>query len=228
MDFIPHHFRITFGSDLFICLLMDCPLCHTPLQKQLDPYYFDCHICRALVKHKSFYLSPEAERREYLLHENDVEDRRYQQFVSPITDFIFGHYGAGDAGLDFGCGTGPVISKLLLDRGFNIKQYDPFFAPDVSTLRGIYDYIVLCEVAEHFHRPDQEFRQLAAMLKHEGRLLMMTLLYQDDIDFVHWRYRQDDTHVFIYRRETIDFLGAAYSLYPELVTERFISLKKVV
>jgi len=31
-------------------------------------------------------------------------------------------------GLDFGAGTGPVISKVLKDKGYCIAQYDIFFS----------------------------------------------------------------------------------------------------
>jgi 2-polyprenyl-3-methyl-5-hydroxy-6-metoxy-1,4-benzoquinol methylase len=45
----------------------------------------------------------------------------------------------------------------LEDDGYKIKQFDPFFHNDIAVLRRSYDYIVCCEVIEHFHSPSKEF-----------------------------------------------------------------------
>ena len=64
----------------------------------------------------------------YEIHNNDVEDKGYQKFVLPITKAILHNYKPNHTGLDFGAGTGPVISKVLQDHHYNIKLYDPFFS----------------------------------------------------------------------------------------------------
>jgi 2-polyprenyl-3-methyl-5-hydroxy-6-metoxy-1,4-benzoquinol methylase len=188
--------------------------------------YFDCDRCRALLRDRKCYVTPEEEKRQYLLHNNDVHDPRYQQFVKPVTEYILRHYLPAHRGLDFGCGTGPVISKVVQDQGYAIAQYDPFFAPDEGPLGHTYDYIVLCEVVEHFHHPDREFRRLKALLRPGGCLLIMTLLYEDSIPFVRWQYRMDDTHVFISRRETIEYVCEQYGLAQVVMTRRFMCLQK--
>ena len=58
------------------------------------------------------FISAEAEKARYLTHNNDVEDERYQQFVSPITSAVMKQVQPlRTFGLDYGAGTGPVIAK---------------------------------------------------------------------------------------------------------------------
>jgi hypothetical protein len=96
----------------------------------------------------------------YTQHNNDVNDVRYQKFVQPLVTGILQDFDQSHIGLDFGAGTGPVISKLLTDEGYVIKQYDPFFYDHAELLNQKYDYIACCEVVEHFHNPAKEFKLL--------------------------------------------------------------------
>ncbi len=204
---------------------MNCTLCESKLTQKKDEYYYDCGTCRALVKDKKYYLSAEAEKAEYELHNNDVNDVRYQNFTMPITSYVIKHFSPQHKGLDFGSGTGPVISSMLSKRNYDIVQYDPFFAPDKKVLDYKYDYIVSCEVFEHFHHPKMEIDRLRSMLNKNGSLLIMTSLYNDQIDFDKWNYRNDDTHVFIYRKETIEYIAAEQQLEIDVMTNRFIALR---
>ena len=144
---------------------MKCTLCHTPLSQAMDSYYFNCHTCRALIKNKEHYLSDEAEKATYELHNNDVNDIRYRKFVSPITTYISENYTKKTLGLDFGCGAAPVVTTMLKEQGFDIKPYDPYFCCDTEYLNHRYDYIVCCEVAEHFHYPATEIEKLIGRKK---------------------------------------------------------------
>ena len=146
---------------------------------------------------REFVLDPTAEKSRYDNHNNDVEDKGYQKFVSPITDAILNTYSVDDIGLDFGAGKGPVISKLLKDSNFNIKLYDPFYHNYPKLLDYKYDYIVLCEVMEHFNNPYKEFKKLKSLLKESGSLYCMTSLYNSSIDFKNWYYKNDSTHIII-------------------------------
>lgn len=204
-----------------------CPLCESPLTAKKDDVYFDCTNCRALVKAPDRFPTTSEEKERYLEHDNDVEDPRYQKFTAPIHNFILKHYETHHKGLDFGSGTGPVISKVLGDHGYDILQYDPFFAPNENMLKRQYDYIACCEVVEHFHHPKREFAILKSLLKSGGRLLIMTFLYREEIDFKNWVYRNDDTHVFIFRKETIEFVAGHFDFDVERLEKRFVVLKKV-
>ena len=68
---------------------------------------------------------------------------------------------------------------------------------------------------------------LISKLNKNGVLLIMTLLYNENIDFKSWFYKNDPTHVFIYRKETIEFIARTYNLKIEILTDRFIALKLV-
>jgi len=100
-----------------------------------------------------------------MTHNNDVNDSGYHKFVSPIVNAVLNDFLPEHKGLDFGAGTGPVISKLLTDRNYQIKQYDPYFFNLPELLQKKYDYIVCCEVIEHFYDPDKEFQLLKSLLK---------------------------------------------------------------
>ncbi|MBE9216079.1 class I SAM-dependent methyltransferase [Plectonema cf. radiosum LEGE 06105] len=205
---------------------MNCPLCKQPGK----PFYADeflmCNNCSAIYKNKKNYLSTDAEINRYKQHNNDINDIRYQKFVSPITDYVLNNFTPDQSGLDFGSGTAPVISKILQDNGYNVHQFDPFFSNKTELLKGTYNYIVSCEVIEHFHNPDVEFKLLHKMLKSDGALICMTHLYNKNIDFKNWYYKNDPTHVFIYCQETIEYISDYYGFINFTIDNRLIVLKK--
>lgn len=205
---------------------MICTLCSSPLIHKKDEYYYDCSTCKAIVKDTKYYITAEEEKTVYETHNNDVEDIRYQNFTSPITNYVLSNFSSNHKGLDFGSGTGPVISSMLTKENYNIVQYDPFFAPDKKVLKNTFDYILSCEVFEHFHHPKKEIDRLVSILNTHGSILIMTLLYNDEMDFDTWFYLKDPTHVFIYRKETIEYIAEKYNLEIDILTERFVILRK--
>ncbi len=194
--------------------------------KKKDTYYYDCSTCKAIVKDEEYYLTADEEKTVYETHNNDVNDVRYQKFTMPITNYVIDKFLPAHNGLDFGSGTGPVISSMLMKKNYDIVQYDPFFAPNQSIFNKRYDYIFSCEVFEHFHKPKIEIDKLISLLKINGALLIMTLLYNDQIDFNKWNYRNDSTHVFIYRKETIEYIVKEKELEIDILTDRFILIRK--
>jgi len=185
---------------------MQCTLCGTALVQHMDRTYLTCTVCHALVMDAAYVPDREEELRHYHTHHNDVYDPRYRRFTSPITDHVLAHFTPQHSGLDYGCGPGPVISTVLHEHGYRVAQYDPFFDRDPQPLSATYDFIVCCEVIEHFHRPAEEFARLRDMLNPDGHLVCMTSLYHPGIDFATWRYRKDPTHVFILLAETVDHI----------------------
>ncbi len=206
---------------------MTCTLCNSTLITQKDTYYYDCDTCKALVKNKKYHLSPEEEKSHYECHNNDINDLGYQNFTMPITRYVLDTFLPFHKGLDFGSGTGPVISSMLQKKNYDIVPYDPFFAPNQNVFNITYDYIVSCEVFEHFNNPKLEIDRLTSLLKPNGLLLIMTLLYTDTIDFKTWYYRNDPTHIFIYRSETIEYIAKEKEFEILELTNRFIVLKKI-
>ena len=155
-------------------------------------------------------LSLEQQKNRYLLHQNHLEDQGYLDFVSPILETVRSGYATDAVGLDFGCGHTPVISQVLKSENYKIDIYDPVFYPEKVFLGKTYDFIICCEVMEHFQEPKKEFDLLAQLLKPSGNLICMTSVYSEDIDFSSWYYKNDPTHVFLYRKETLDFISQRF------------------
>ncbi len=207
-------------------LLMNCPLCkHLGKPFYGDEFYM-CGNCSGIYKNKADYVDESAEIQRYKEHNNDVNDPGYQKFVSPITNYVLENFKPNHSGLDFGSGTEPVISKILQDNKYTIYQFDPFFSNNVELLNETYDYIVCCEVIEHFHTPNVEFDLLHHMLNSNGTLLCMTHLYDNTIDFKNWYYKNDSTHVFIYQPETMHYIADTYRFTDIEINNRLIIFKK--
>ncbi len=204
---------------------MDCRLC----KSRADLFhtgrfgeYFSCTRCRGVFMSPDHHLSQEGERARYEAHNNDVNDAGYQAFVSPIVDEIKSSFTTGKKGLDFGSGTGPVISSLLKKSGYAVEQYDPIFQKDTSVFRNRYDFIACCEVIEHFRHPAREFLKLQQLLEPKGKLVCMTELLTSEIDFETWKYKEDPTHIFFYRPDTIKFIQATFGFEKSTIKERLI------
>ncbi len=205
---------------------MDCPLCKSLLQTNMDDYFYKCDCCEAIVKDKAYYLSAEEEKSRYEEHNNDVNDFGYQKFTAPVTNAILEKYEPHHTGLDYGCGTGPVITEMLRQNGYQVRLYDPFFHPDMDYLNHRYDYIFSCEVFEHFHNPNDEIVKIVNLLKPGGRLLIMTHIYDPSIPFKHWYYRNDATHVFIYQKPTFLYIARVFKLEIESLNNRMAVYRK--
>ncbi|MBS4013263.1 MAG: class I SAM-dependent methyltransferase [Bacteroidetes bacterium] len=198
-----------------------CPLCNSssqPIAEYQNRQYLHCPECKGVFLNKQNHLSFENEFFRYNEHNNDVNDVRYQDFVKPIVNEILKDFKSCDKGLDFGAGPGPVISKLLTDEGYQIAQYDPFFHNNESLLKQKYNYIVCCEVIEHFYNPNKEFKLLNSLMKNGGKLYLKTTLFSNDIDFRNWHYKNDNTHVFFYQKETFDYIKNQFG-FSELKIE---------
>lgn len=204
----------------------DCPLCGDPSENFHEGEFFLCQTCEGIFRTKRSHPTRSEEKARYRTHENDVNDPAYQNFVSPITDAVKSNISQDQRGLDFGAGTGPVISKVLEDAGYDIKQYDPFFHDNLELLEGRYDYIVCCEVIEHFHDPYKEFKKLNELLLPGGYLFCMTNLYRDGVDFGGWGYKNDFTHTFFYQKETFRWIRKEFEFSDMNIENRLIMLVK--
>lgn len=203
----------------------NCPLCHgigKEFYENKSKRYYQCECCKGVFLEPSLRHSSDIEKARYLNHNNDVHDDGYQQFVSPITSAVMNHQMPKHLGLDFGAGTGPVIAKVLADNQFEVQLYDPFFHPHPQLLNDTYDFIVCCEVMEHFYQPDKEFALLKSLLKQNGRLYCMTEPYHDDIDFHHWYYKKDDTHVFFYHHQSLQYIKDKFGFSNVTIKGRLI------
>lgn len=207
--------------------MMNCTLCTTPLTERVDIAYFICPTCGAYQKDKALYFSEEQEKSHYEFHNNDVNDIGYQNFTSPITNYLIEHTNSNQLGLDFGCGKGPVITHQLEQKGYTIKLYDPYFYPSMDYLNYKYDFIFSCEVFEHFYEPKIEIEKLTQLLKTKGLLVVMTHFYNQQQPFENWYYRKDQTHVFIYTPKTVNYIATHFGYEILILTERLMVLRKI-
>lgn len=205
---------------------MNCTLCQTPLHTKIDNEYYHCLTCSAYLKDEMLYFSKEKEKQHYEFHNNDVNDIGYQRFTSPITNHILETCTSAMLGLDYGCGKGPVITKQLEDKNYQVNLYDLYFYPSLDYLNYQYDYIFSSEVFEHFYHPYEEIKKLTNLLVTGGRLLVMTHLYQDQQPFDKWYYRKDQTHVFIYTPDTVKYIATHFGYQIEILSERLFVLIK--
>jgi 2-polyprenyl-3-methyl-5-hydroxy-6-metoxy-1,4-benzoquinol methylase len=166
------------------------------------------------------------EKKRYLLHQNHLQDQGYRAFAAPILDRVRTGFDHSASGLDFGCGHNPVISEILRNENFKVDDYDPLFYPDRIFEDRTYDFIVCCEVIEHFHHPDREFVLLSSLLKESGSLICMTDIYSDETDFSTWYYKNDPTHVFIYRHQTFEYICSKNDFNRVAIEGRLIEFFK--
>ncbi|WP_375258455.1 class I SAM-dependent methyltransferase [Citreimonas sp.] len=190
-----------------------CPVCgaaSAPFVTLGGRAYFRCPTCAARFLDPAHHPAPADERAHYLHHENDVHDPRYRRFLSKLADPLLARLAPGARGLDYGCGPGPALAAMLREAGHAVALYDPAFAPDPAPLATSYDFVTCTEVAEHFHRPADEFARLRALVRPGGWLAVMTCFQTDDARFADWHYRKDPTHVVFYREETFRHLARAW------------------
>lgn len=183
------------------CLWCKSPeLIHLHVQNE---FYHQCKNCDFIFLSLDQRLTADSEKARYDLHHNEVTESGYQAFVMPLKIAIENKFSPTSLGLDYGSGKDSAISYLLEKQGYQIKRYDPFFRPNKTVLAlSSYDFIIVCEVAEHFYNPEVEFRNLSSYLKPNGVIFVMTSLVTNDIDFATWYYRRDVTHVCFYSEKT--------------------------
>lgn len=198
-------------SDIDVCEGTGCTVCRQGALARFRVVdgreYLRCSHCEATIMAQASWLTPDEERAIYDLHNNDSADPGYLAFlgklVSPLLDRI--HVGA--SGLDFGCGPGPALAKMLREAGMDVELYDPFYYPEPSVLNRQYDFVTCTEVVEHLHRPAEVFSQLNDLLKPGGWLGIMTCFQTSDDRFDSWHYRRDPTHVVFYREATLAIIA---------------------
>ena len=189
---------------------INCRICESPSSEfYRDPRtlktYHHCEECDLRFLNPVHYLSRGEEEARYRLHNNCVEDERYQKFNQPVIDLIRKRAAPLDI-LDFGCSDGPVIPHMLKGSGYNIEVYDPYFRPEESVLERVYDIVTVIEVAEHIYYPQKEFTRIKKMLNPGGQMIVMTELFKESMNFGDWYYRKDPTHVCFFSERTMNWL----------------------
>lgn len=193
-----------------------CPLCEAPRPRfrhqDRSRCYIECTQCGLIYVPRSAHLSRTLELERYRLHENDVDDAGYRRYLAPLAEAILGSTGPGARGLDFGCGPGPALARMLEAAGRQMTLYDPFFSPDEGAWSAEYDFIVASEVFEHLHHPRAELDRLFGVLRGGGVLGVMTCFVpQFEADFAKWHYLNDLTHVCFYGRAVFEHIASHWN-----------------
>ena len=165
--------------------------------------YLRCECCKATFLSPAQRLDRVAEKREYDLHRNDVDDPGYRRFLSALVEPLLERIPGSAVGLDYGCGPGPALAAMVRATGRRMAVWDPVYRPDPGVLEDTYDFVTCTEVVEHMHCPAAGFRRIGALLRPGGLLGIMTRFQTDDARFASWHYRRDPTHVVFYRVETL-------------------------
>lgn len=207
-----------------------CPLC---LHTQTVAYFADqnrdylrCPSCGLVFVPQQQWLSTEAEKAEYDLHENNPEDPGYRKFLSRLADPLMKRLDARQKGLDFGCGASSALPLLLAEQEHQVELFDLYYHNDPALLEQCYDFICASEVIEHLRDPHREFLRLFSMLKPGGWLGIMTKLVLDRQAFAYWHYIRDLTHICFYSRETLFWLATEYGAKLDFAADDVILLQK--
>ncbi len=212
------------------CDNLNCPLCGgndtTEFLKDRQRTYWQCLCCKLVFVPEHYWLSAEDEKATYDLHENDVKDQGYRQFLSRISKPLIEKIGPKQKGLDFGCGPGPALADMFAEHGHKMDIYDPFYHNDTSVFQKEYNFICATEVVEHLHNPNKEFTTLFNMLKRGGWLGIMTKLVIDEHAFRNWHYIRDMTHICFYCRSTFEYIAERFDTELNFVANDVILFKK--
>lgn len=185
-----------------------------------------CCECALIYVPSIFHLDATAERAEYDLHENHIDDPGYRKFLSRLVVPLQESIPPAARGLDYGCGPGPALVQMLLENGHRMARYDPFYALDSRVLEENYDFITATEVVEHMYHPGDELLRLWEMLVPGGVLGVMTKLALDRAAFSNWHYKNDPTHVCFFSRETWYWWGNKHNARVSIRGADVILLRK--
>ena len=188
-----------------------CPLCASvhakPFHRDRARSYWRCGRCALLFVPSSAWIEPAAERARYDQHRNDPLDRGYRRFLSRLAEPLIQRVAPGSHGLDFGCGPGPALARLLEAAGLHVRLYDPFYVADATVWETRYDFITATEVVEHLRQPAIELDHLFGALRPGGWLGVMTKSVDDEAWFRQSRYIRDPTHIAFYRADTMRWIA---------------------
>ena len=201
-----------------------CRLCGEKTNPFFGDEYFHCENCKAISRKLTSLPDAITEKKRYDQHQNSPDDG-YEKFISPIINYVLKNISTEKTGLDFGSGPNSILANILGEKKYTLSKFDPFYETGSSVLNNTFDFIIACEVIEHFHYPQNEFKKLKEKLNQKGEILIMTHLYDFAINFENWYYKNDFTHVFFYTQETIEWIKKQYDFSELEINGRFIRLK---
>ncbi len=165
--------------------------------EQFDINYYHCKECGFIFMDETKIVSSDKEKKQYGYHNNNLENIGYvNMFKDFINKCISPYKNSIKSALDFGCGPGPVLAKLLSENEIETDIYDKYFFPEKIYKNKSYDLITSTEVFEHLKDPLENLHLLKKHLKESGYLAVMTQFHTNSADeFKKWWYRRDPTHI---------------------------------
>lgn len=196
---------------------MQCKVCKSDLitfeDTKFGITYYQCKSCNFIFKGENYIPTPDDEVREYKLHDNTIENKGYVKMFNNFIDEAIDPFIKSGLTLDYGCGTGPVLSHLLKDKGFETKTYDKYFSHSSNYNEYKYDLITSTEVFEHFKNPLEDIKKITDLLKENGYLAVMTHLQEKSSEeFLKWYYRLEGSHISFYSYKTFVEVAKIFNL----------------
>jgi 2-polyprenyl-3-methyl-5-hydroxy-6-metoxy-1,4-benzoquinol methylase len=170
--------------------------------------YYYCKKCNFIYLQKSFIVNNVIEKNRYLMHNNNNNTGYEEMFNKFINKNIINNIPKGKKILDYGCGFNPLLSKILIKKGYNVDFYDKYFFKKKIYLANKYDLITVTEVIEHLYNPLKYFELFNKLLNNESIIAGMTLFHPDNKElFLKWWYKNDITHISFYTEKTIEYIA---------------------
>jgi len=184
----------------------ECPVCGTAegltsFEDRWMQLFHSCSECDTVWKDSLLFLSSENEKARYDQHNNTLENTGYVAYLTDFMEKAVLPFVSPEEGklLDFGCGPGPVLSRLLERLGFTTHQYDPFYADNAAWLTHTYQGVFAVEVMEHVSSPLDALSKIHGRLMKGGYLMIRTELKPSSAEeFRKWWYKDDPTHIMFY------------------------------
>ena len=192
---------------------MKCKICNKPTIHHFDTQmqwdFYHCNECSFFFKVPKHYFDDTKEIQVYQNHNNTFEAPGYVDMFKSFISATFEPYLENiDTVLEFGCGPGPVLAKLLEMKGLHVSKYDKFFFPEKVYENQKYDLITTTEVMEHIDNPNAIMQFFHQHLKENAYLAIMTQFHTNKSDeFLNWWYRKDPTHICFFRPLTFEVLA---------------------
>lgn len=202
---------------------MKCPLCQknnhlSQLVQGRNFYFCDCGLS---YLDQSEYLKPDEEKKRYSFHQNNPDEEKYGQYLASIIQVIKPFITQEMHGLDYGTGPSVSLAKVLTNQGFHCDYYDKYFYPEMISQQ--YDYIILCEVIEHIQDLNSELVRFKSLLKSGGKIFIKTEIFDSQINFENWYYKNDPTHVIFFNQKSLQKLASLLQLnYTQLTKNIFL------
>ncbi|MGM0596888.1 MAG: class I SAM-dependent methyltransferase [Myxococcota bacterium] len=212
------------SSNCILCNHQNLHLFHQDKSRK----YYRCNHCKLVQVPKFYHLSLEEEKKRYDLHENQIDDPQYRNFLSQLSSRLIPLLPQGAKGFDFGCGPGPGLADILKKAGFEMDIFDPFYYPDKLYLTKKYNFITSTEVVEHLAKPGREIEKLWNLLLPQGHLAIMTGMVINKARFKNWSYIRDLSHICFFSLETFDWLTHHLGGKLILSTQNVVILKKPI